>query len=78
MYLKKITTQKIKLSTAEVELIDKAEAFFNDLYHIAPCGDDVEAFAKNALSNIQDIQLLLEHDSSEYWINCYDEESENY
>lgn len=76
MYLKKIATQKIKLSAAEVELIDKAKAFFNDLYHIAPEHDEVEILAKDVFSNIQDIQLLLEHDSSEYWISCYDEESE--
>lgn len=78
MYLKKITSQRIKLSAAEVELIEKAEEFFNDLFHLAPEGDDVEAFAKDALSNIQYIQLLLEYDDSEYWINCHDEEDEVY
>ena len=77
MYLKKITSQRIKLSTDEVELIDKAEEFFKNLYCLAPEDDDVGFFARDILSNIQDIQLLLEHDSSEYWINCHDEESED-
>lgn len=75
--INKTKHKKVRITVEEIKLLDNAERLFRRLYAETEPYDNVESFAWDGINAVNGLQIIIRHDDSGYYLDCYKIDEEN-